>query len=258
MRHNALRKANLLLIALLAAAVPPFLAGPASAESVTKTVNWSFSHTGPLPNGWTYFPAKGCTDPSNVWLQNGEAVLRVGEVGTHPYCGAKIGTERTFNPPFVISVRARFALPSGVHTGATLYGADGDPWPSEGEADLDEMTAKTPTKDHVRLWTQDTSVSWPKRCGEQADPDGVDLSSWHVYTTSFGVETVTFSLDGTPFFTTSRTSLLQDGCTWPFNQSAGLRVFLTAAAGGWGGTPQGPGYPALQEFDYVRVTPLSS
>jgi hypothetical protein len=257
MLRSAPRKAALLGAAVLVLAAQPLLAPPASAQSVTAPMVWTFSHAGALPSGWSYAPAKFCAAHSNVWVRNGAVVLRAGQVGSHQYCGARIQTNRTFNPPFTISIRARFALPAGLHTGATLYGADGQHWPWNGEADLDEMTARTPTTDHVRLWTQKASASTPRRCGDQADPAGVDTAAWHVYTTTFGVARVIFSLDGKPFFTTSRARLQQLGCTWPFDQPAGLRLFLTVADGGWGGPPHGPGYPALQEFDYVRILPLS-
>jgi beta-glucanase (GH16 family) len=229
----------------------------APARAVATTVNYSFSRSGALPPAWTYGPAQGCTDPSNVWVSNGELVLRVGAVGSRPYCGARIMTKRTFNPPFTISIRARFALPAGVHTGATFYGDNGATWPAEGEIDLDEMSANSPTKDHERLWTQRASASTPSRCGEQADPDGVDTAAWHVYTAAVGTDSVTFSLDGVPFHTTTEAAMLAKGCTWPYNQPEGLRLYIGASTGGWGGIPQAPGYPAYEEFDYVLISPLT-
>src|ERR671933_318877 len=128
------------LLCVVVVAVAQLLQAPlAPASAVTKTVSYPFSRTGPLPVGWTYAPAQGCTDPSNVWLSGGQMVIRVGQTGSHPYCGGRLMTKRTFNPPFSISIRARFQLPAGVHTGATFYGDNGAPWPANGEIDLDEM-----------------------------------------------------------------------------------------------------------------------
>jgi beta-glucanase (GH16 family) len=254
---RSVRRAFAPVLSVMVLACTQVLRAPdAPASAVTTTVSYPFSGVGALPSGWTYAPAQGCTDPSNVWLSGGELVMRVGQTGRHPYCGGRLMTQRTFNPPFVISIRARFHLPAGVHTGATLYGDNGAPWPANGEIDLDEMTSKSPTRDHERTWTQRASVRWPSRCGDQADPQGVNTAAWHTYTAAVGTDAVTFSLDGVPFHTTTKTFMTGLGCTWPYNQPEGLRLYLTASSGGWGGTPQGPGYPAYEEFDSVQITTL--
>jgi hypothetical protein len=230
------------------------LAAPAAHSSTASKASYEFTGSASLPGGWRYAAAKGCTDPSNVWVSGGMLSLRVGQVGTHPYCGARIRTAKTFAPPFTITVRARYQLPAGVHTGPTFYGADGDPWPMNGEVDLGEMTAVSPTYYHVRVWAQNASVTTPQRCGLQFDMDGLDTTQWHTYGATVTTDSVTFVLDGVSRYTVSQQAMTLKGCTWPFNQPAGMRVFLSASAGGWGGTPSGPGYPAIQQFDYVRVS----
>jgi hypothetical protein len=247
----------LTVCSVLALCVPLALSRPAGAQQVTKQAHWEFTRTGALPSGWTYATAKGCTDPSNAWLSDGVLTMRVGQVGSHPYCGARIQTKRTFNPPFTVSLRARFQLPAGMHTGATFYGADGDAWPANGEVDLSEMTSVYPTQNHVRLWTQTARLSWPSRCGDPFNQANFDPTAWHVFGAYFGTESVTFTLDGAPIHTTSLATMQALGCTWPYNQPEGLRMFLAVSVGGWGGTPSGPGYPAYQQFDYVRITPLA-
>jgi hypothetical protein len=250
------RRSLLVVCGVLALCLPLLGAPPAGARQVTRNVNWEFARTAALPAGWTYAAAKGCTDAGNVWLSGGILTMRVGQVGTHPYCGARIQTKRTFNPPFTVSIRARFQLPAGMHAGATLYGADGDPWPSNGEVDLSEMTAVYPTQNHVRLWTQTASRSYPSRCGDPFNLSNFDPTAWHVYGADFGTDAVTFTLDGVAIHTTSLATMQALGCTWPYNQEAGLRMFLGVSVGGWGGSPSGPGYPAYQQFDYVRVGAL--
>lgn len=256
---GSVRRAVAALVSVIVLACAQLLyAAVAPASAVTRTVSYPFSQTGPLPYGWMYAPAQGCTDPGNVSVSGGVLVMRVGESGSHPYCGARVMTKRTFNPPFSISIRARFQLPAGVHTGATFYGANGAPWPANGEIDLDEMTSRSPTKDHERTWTQRANVHWPSRCGDQADPEGINTSAWHTYTADVGTDAITFSLDGVPFHTTTKAYMAGIGCTWPFNQPEGLRLYLSASAGGWGGTPQGPGFPAYEQFDSVQITTLTT
>lgn len=251
MARLAFRSAVVAIVSGLAVALA---AAPAYPSHRTAT-NYEFDGTAALPDGWGYATATGCTDPSNVSQSDGMVTLRVGAVGTHPYCGARIQSLGTFVPPFTIDVGARYQLPAGVHTGPTMYGADGDPWPLNGEADLGEMTAQNPTAYHVRLWTQKAAATTPTRCGDQFDlQSALDPTQWHDYGVAFTTSSATFLLDGVPMHTVTARQLAKKGCTWPYNQTAGLRIFLTAASGGIGGTPQPTGYPALEQFDYVRVT----
>src|SRR5689334_4254289 len=141
-----------LLLAVVGALAVALAAAPASSARSVST-SYEFDGSTALPDGWSYAAGTGCADPSNVSQAGGLLTLRVGTVGTHPYCGARIQTQSTFVPPFTVTVRASYQLPPGLHTGPTLYGADGDPWPLNGEADLGEMTAQNPTAYHVRLWT---------------------------------------------------------------------------------------------------------
>jgi hypothetical protein len=245
-------RSRAVLVAVLSSAA--LALAPADHSAAGNTAGYEFSGTAALPAGWSYATAKGCTSSSNVWVSGGVVSLQVGPVGTHPYCGARIGTKKTFHPPFTITVRARYQLPAGVHTGPTMYGADGDPWPMNGEVDLGEMTANSPTYYHVRVWTQNTTYTTPQRCGLQFDMDGLDTTQWHTYGAVVTTDSLTFVLDGTAQYTVTQAAMAQKSCSWPFNQPAGLRIFLTASSGGWGGTPTGPGYPAIQQFDYVRVS----
>src|SRR5690349_24961821 len=87
MSRTALHKVVLVVVALLSLAVQPFRSAPASAQAVTAPINWSFSHSGPMPIGWSRAQTPWCNAASNVWVADGVLTERVGPVGSTQYCG---------------------------------------------------------------------------------------------------------------------------------------------------------------------------
>lgn len=196
------------------------------------------------------------TDNStNLRVENGSLVLeaKVQPDQGYNYTSARINTQgkedflygkivvRAIMPAGIGTWPAIWMLPSQPRYYAQSPASDTTRYLNDGEIDLAESIGTQPNK----VYGIAHSLAWPE--------DGVpgtyfntvtvpgNNTTYHNYEVDWTPTSLTFSIDGVPYFTYTKTANA-NWVSWPFNQPFYLVINL-ALGGGWGGsdTAQFPG-----------------
>lgn len=183
------------------------------------------------------------------------------QYGTRDYSSARLDTKgkRTFTYG---TVEARMQVPSGKGLWPALWslGADIDTvdWPRSGELDLMEHIGDQPSTVFGHLHSLGDSsdpLGWHDQrvsdIGGGYDTDAA-LTGWHTYSMEVTPAYVTFKIDGTSYFTATRTDM-RAGQAWPIGKPYYL-VLNLAVGGDWPGSPDtNTPFPSSLRVDRVSI-----
>ena len=224
--------------------------------------NWSFDTGG---GGWGNSELEYYTSgTANAVVSNGSLVITATTAGASSYScwygpcqytSARLNTAGKFSQQYGL-FEARIQIPEGQGVWPAFWmlgnniGSAG--WPGCGEIDIMENIGSTP----------DTTYGTTHGPGPGSYPD-VGLSGafngsspmgggFHVYSTEWSAASVSFSVDGTLYWTVTP-SQLPAGATWVWDQPFFLLLNF-AVGGSWPGSPDGSSsFPQQMLIDYVRV-----
>ena len=157
-----------------------------------------------------------------------------------------------------VECRARFArTPHGNHTGIWMMPAPpAETWPRSGEIDIMEhLSDESQIYETVHSWYADDM-------GHKDDPAAQkvveisDIEGWHVYGLEWNSQTITYTVDGTPYLSYPNLGLEGENGTlqWPFNHP--FYLILSQSLGGegtWAGYIDNSALPAIFEIDWIKV-----
>jgi len=185
--------------------------------------------------------------PENVRIENGVLVLeaRKENFAGRRYTSARINTEGKFSfqyghldvdmmlPQGVGTWPAAWLLPrAGIYKPGSFGIAESDPnvWALNGEIDFEEAIGSIP-RQNIPATHSYNSLQRPT----VYTPVTVDTAytAFHKYGVTKTPDAITFTLDGKPYATRTRSS--EDPREWPFNQPYYL-VLNLAMGGDWAGT----------------------
>jgi beta-glucanase (GH16 family) len=163
--------------------------------------------------------------------------------GPSQYTSGKLWTAGKVNFKYG-HIQVTAALPNAGQPGSWpaiwMLGADypNVGWPNCGEIDIMENFGSLGKNNEFS-----SSIHTPSTSLTQAYtfPAGVNMTTMHTYAIDWRPQSITFSVDGTPFFTVTQSEVP----TWPFNQP--FFLILNLAIGG----TQGGTVPATAELPYT-------
>jgi beta-glucanase (GH16 family) len=209
---------------------------------------WGFD-IGTGSGGWGNNELEYYTNrPENVIVSGGTLKITAQKENFNgsAYTSARILTKNKFSVKYgKIEVRAK--LPVGVGTWPAIWmlgnNIDAVGWPASGEIDIMEQKGSDPNRIYGTL-------HHPGHSGGNGDGGTTVISNagsaFNIYAVEWNATTISFSVNGTVFYTFSNNSSL------PFNQP--FFIILNQALGGTFGGPVDPAFTnAVMEVDYVRV-----
>lgn len=224
--------------------------------SLPDTTKWGYQTGG---YGWTAKEKQNYleADPDNVNISGGHLNITAlkEKVRTNFYTSTRLVSKLKGEFEYgYIEVRARMAKGSGLRSAFWLVGADVSDrgWPISGEIDLFEHYGKVPGMVNAAVQTKENNWMEKDQLGATVTVEDAE-TEFHVYACHWTKESITFSLDGEPYWTYEPKEGMENityPFTWPFYMAATLSV---------GGT-RGPNtpindaaFPATFSIDYVRV-----
>ncbi|MBL9188244.1 MAG: glycoside hydrolase family 16 protein [Opitutaceae bacterium] len=186
--------------------------------------------------------------------------IRAVRTSTGGYTSARLKTEGKFSVTYGrIEARMKITRGRGVWPAFWMLGASKPAvgWPACGEIDIMEQVGHEPGKLHGTLHGPGYSGAKGLN-GHTTLPSGASLSeAYHVYAVDWSPGKITWSLDGTVYFTRTPADL-PAGARWVFDAPHYLLLNL-AIGGNWPGPPDATTVlPQTLFVDYVRVYGLSS
>jgi beta-glucanase (GH16 family) len=231
------------MIVAAVAALPPT---PASADVAWRDDFSTFNTSTWREVNW------GCFNPDNASVANGHLRMTISP-SADPACpaiGARINTYGLRDwPSGTFSARIRFATAPGSWQTFWLTGANGQPFPANGEIDIAEIIGRAPENTHVALHSA-FLAGGTRRCDQGASPAATVDRLWHVYSVTTSSTNVTFRIDGQVIAQFRRNGT----CTWPFGDR--MRILFSSRGGGYGGTVDPSRYPVTYLVDWVSWKPL--
>jgi beta-glucanase (GH16 family) len=215
-------------------------------------VSWRDDFNTLDPATWNVI-SRDCIEPRNVSVANG--MLRIATLpSSRTDCpGVTVGRVNTYGlktfQPGTFSARMRYVVEPGSWQNFWLTGANGRPFPANGEVDIAEVIGPTPNNTHVALHSAFKSGA-SGRCDMEAGPAATVDRVWHVYSVTTGATAVTFKVDGA---TIARFTPTSSNCTWPYGDP--MRILFDSSVGKYGGTLDLSKYPIAFKVDWVTWTP---
>jgi beta-glucanase (GH16 family) len=223
---------------------------------------WSFDTGG---SGWgndelEYYT----TGTANAAQANGSLVITATQAGASnhscwygacQYTSARLTTAGKFSQQYG-RFESRIKIPEGQGVWPAFWmlgdniGSAG--WPACGEIDVMENIGSTPDDTYGTTHGPGPG-SYPGNGLSGAYNGGAVMGNgFHIYAVEWSESSVSFSVDGNPYWTVTPSSL-PAGATWVWNQP--FFVILNFAVGGnWPGNPNGTAsFPQEMLVDYVRV-----
>ena len=218
--------------------------------------------TPPDPAKWTYDLGAGgwgnneaeiYTNLTENCFQDGNSNLVIRatrhiRMGRPSYCSARIKTLGKFQQ-YLGHFEARIKVNShpGLWPAFWLMadGVGGKDWPEGGEIDILEDYGQNVIQSTVHTPAPESSTY-----NVAQDISGDD--NFHVYRLDWTPDELSFSKDGTQYFTVTRNEL----ANWCYASPDPLYIVLNLAVGGEAGSPAHGRYPAEYIIDYVRVWQL--
>lgn len=224
-----------------------------SAGSRPSSARWEIE-TGPR-NGTLqlYTPSTG-----NVSLNgHGDLVITARRTASGGYTSAAIQTAGRFQTEYG-RIEARIKLPSGPGLWPAFWAVGGDfnrvGWPRSGEIDVMENYGSDPYK-----ITGSIHGPWNRPDAYAIHSDKISpvalAGAFHVYGVIWSPNSITFTLDGTPYATVTPKSLSGND-QWVFNKPFYLILDL-AVGGRYSGNPKLTRLPQSLVVDWVRVYRLA-
>lgn len=225
--------------------------------TMPDTTRWGYQTGG---HGWTAKEVQLYTeaDPANVRIENGflRIIAKKVDDNRNPFTSARLVTKHkaTFEKGY-FEFRAKFPSGRGLRSAIWMVGDTVSKigWPNAGEIDIVEHYGKIPTA--IGAAVQTPANFW-NGDGQLGGSTLVETATeeFHVYGLEWTDDLMTFSVDGTPYWT--YTPLPGQGIKgWPFDWPFYLVINLSV--GGERGA-KSPDYdindfPANLLLDYVRI-----
>jgi beta-glucanase (GH16 family) len=254
-RRRGARASRFLALAA-AVALPPLGLGPAVASSadaspqssdLAAATSWRDDFNTLDASNWSVV-SRDCFEPRNVAVADGRLRMTVSRSSRSDCPGVTFGRVNTYGlrefPSGTFEARIKFVLAPGSWQTFWLTGANGEDFPANGEVDIAEVIARTPTNTHVALHSAFQSGG-TKRCDVGGAPAATLDRVWHVYGVKTSSTRVTFTIDGATIASYTPGGV----CTWPFGDP--MRVLFSSRAGQYGGDINLASYPVTYVVDWV-------
>jgi beta-glucanase (GH16 family) len=217
-------------------------------------------------DGWGNNELQYYTDSTGNAAQNGQGQLVITARKEEPagstcwygpcqYSSARLTTKDKYAPQYG-KIESRMKLPAGqgMWPAFWMMGSDFDStsWPNCGEIDIMENVGNEPDTVYGTIHGPGYSdANGPS--GSTRNPDGTPLSdAFHTYSIEWLPDSITWSIDNTPYFTATPSSIPADK-RWVFDHSF-FMILNLAVGGAWPGSPDAStGFPQQLTVDYVRV-----
>ncbi len=243
-------------------AAPP---NPGSPEKVVFDDEFNgAAGTEPDATKWSQDPGTGqngeletYTNGDNTKMDgNGDLVIEADKTSTG-YTSGRINTSDHFNFTYGhVEARIKVSGTQGLWPAFWLLGSNfktGTPWPQCGEIDIMEHVGKVP--DSVYSTLHAPAYNGGNGDGSPYTVAGSDFASaFHTYALDWDSSHMTFSVDGTAFFTVDKANLEQTRGPWIYDHPFYL-ILNNAVGGDWPGAPDATSvFPQKMLVDYVRVS----
>lgn len=213
---------------------------------------WSFD-IGIGDNGWGNGESQYYTDrPENVFIENGilNIVAKRENFSGEQFTSARMKTQDKYEFTYgKVEIKAK--LPNGKGTWPALWtlGANFPEvgWPTCGELDIMEHVGNNQNVVQSAIHTP-SSFGGTINKGSLTVP-GVS-NEFHVYEMEWTEDFVSFSVDGSKYYTYQPD--VQNGDTWPFNTDQFL-IFNVAMGGSLGGAIEAGFTESRMQVDYIKV-----
>lgn len=213
---------------------------------------WSFD-IGTGDNGWGNGESQYYTDrPENVFIENGilNIVAKRENFSGEQFTSARMKTQDKYEFTYgKVEIKAK--LPNGKGTWPALWtlGANFPEvgWPTCGELDIMEHVGNNQNVVQSAIHTP-SSFGGTINKGSLTVP-GVS-NEFHVYEMEWTEDFVSFSVDGSKYYTYQPD--VQNGDTWPFNTDQFL-IFNVAMGGSLGGAIEAGFTESRMQVDYIKV-----
>jgi len=183
--------------------------------------------------------------------------------GPCEYTSARLLTKNRFEVAYG-RVEARIKVPEGAGLWPAFWmlGTDIDQvnWPQTGEIDIMEFVGRVPNEVFGTL--HGPGYSGGQSYGRSYDVGEPVGDAYHVFAVEWQPDTITWLIDGIPYFTANANDPFLQGKQWVFNHP--FFILLNVAVGGNFGGAVGPDttFPQAMSVDYVRLyqtkpTPVS-
>lgn len=176
------------------------------------------------------------------------------------YTSGRLQSIAAWGPGHRVEVRARLPTARGVWPAIWMLPRDNayGGWPKSGEIDIMESVGCDPDRVHGTIHTEAFNHMIHT---EKTSNTRTDVRGWHVYRVDWTPTTISWYVDGQPYFSYTPGNYAPD--QWPFDKEFYL-ILNVAIGGSWGGMclmRQGPpcapgaGWRAGQvmQVDYARV-----
>jgi beta-glucanase (GH16 family) len=152
-----------------------------------------------------------------------------------------------------LAIRAKMPVGQGLWPAfwalGTNIGSVG--WPACGEIDVVEQLGKDPLTTYGTIHGADSNGDHYASGGSVTEEP--PWNGFHVYAADWTHRSISFSVDGSTYFTANRREVVQQYGVWPFDHRFFLLVNV-AVGGSWGGPPdETTRFPQRMVIDWVRV-----
>ncbi len=174
--------------------------------------------------------------------------------GPCEYTSARLLTKNRFEVAYG-RVEARIKVPygAGLWPAFWMLGTDIDQvdWPQTGEIDIMENVGRLPNQVFGTL--HGPGYSGGQSYGKSYDLGKPVANDYHVFAVDWQPDTVTWFIDGIPYFTANANDAFLQGKQWVFNHP--FFILMNVAIGGNFGGAVGPEttFPQTMSVDYVRL-----
>lgn len=174
--------------------------------------------------------------------------------GPCEYTSARLLTNKRFEVAYGrVEARIKVARGAGLWPAFWMLGTNLDQvgWPRGGEIDIMEFVGRVPNEVFGTL--HGPGYSGGQSYGQIYDLGMPVSDDFHVFAVEWQPDTITWFIDGIPFFTATPDDPFMQGKEWVFNHP--FYLLLNVAVGGNFGGPVGPDttFPQTTSVDYVRV-----
>lgn len=177
-----------------------------------------------------------------------EALTGAADYGKQAYTSARLITRGKASWTYgFFEVRAKLPCGRGTWPAIWMLGANGDPWPANGEIDIMEQVGMKPTEITGTIHTAATAGTFGKG-GMRQLPDA--CTAFHNYQLTWTADHVVIGIDNVAYFTYNNPGTGK--AAWPFDGPQYLLLNL-AIGGDMAGAVDDSIFPRQFEIEHVRV-----